>query len=107
DPSGAHRIEQGADARPAGLAGRVVRAAGGQRVATAAGAALGVGEADEDLARPGRERRDVEIRDLVHPARLDRGGVEVRFGELERLLDHARIDRKSTRLNSSHEWISY
>src|SRR5438105_6255153 len=50
----------------------------------------------EELLGQDRRGRDLTLPDLVEQ-RLH--GV----GELR----HAQVDRKSTRLNSSHEWISY
>src|SRR5207247_9671404 len=50
--------------------------------------------------------------DLLGPAlAIDVGGVDEVDPGVERRMDHADalvlVDRKSTRLNSSHEWISY
>src|SRR5207247_7950307 len=46
--------------------------------------------------------------DLMRYGRLeiDRGGREVRLDGTPRPLTGYQLDRKSTRLNSSHEWIS-
>src|SRR2546421_5759448 len=50
-----------------------------------------------DLVQPGH----------VFPLRARQGGVLRRAGQTEAAVDLARLDRKSTRLNSSHDQISY
>src|SRR5207247_9797893 len=71
------------------------------------------GEAADTTARQAREHSPVVMALAMDVSRSDevRKGVaaaEARLGPLDALVNIAGIlDRKSTRLNSSHEWISY
>src|SRR2546422_1564218 len=57
---------------------------------------------DEDGVRAGRERRDHEIELAAHDVHADHVAARDRAA-----LEDLRQDRKSTRLNSSHGYISY
>src|SRR5207247_11369840 len=60
-----------------------------------------------DCGDTGRVERDDAVVDIHHVGRLDRRMVEILVFRIDRIieLDGAARDRKSTRLNSSHEWI--
>src|SRR5207247_5416317 len=64
-------------------------------------------QVDDDHYQEGDQRLQRLPGDLAAPAGADVLDADLVRRKVERAADRALQDRKSTRLNSSHEWISY